>query len=251
MLAAILALVLASLSGCATIGRVASAASGLGPPEPALPPGVEASPGDAELDRRLAFLTRALDDDHLHAAAWQYGWLAVNAGGGAASAAQAATDSGTDRDYDIIEAGKSAIGVAYLLIAPMPGRHGADPIRDMPDATRADRLARLRRAEELLHAAAARAEERTHWAPHVGNVAFNLASAIPLFILGDAGNGALALGLDTAVGAVQIFTQPWNPAQEWQEYLELVATGQPPVPERHVRWRVGPHGPGLALALSF
>ena len=215
----------------------------------ALPSQRDTSLSDDAIERRLTFLTDRLDAGERHAKWWQYGWLGVNGGGAAASAAIGATDNGNGQVYDVIEATKSAIGTVYLIVDPMPGEHGADPIRAMPRRTHADRLAQLTRAEQLLHDAAVRAEERHSLFMHLGNLGLNLAGGIALFALGDPGDAAMSVGIDTAVGEGQIWSQPWTPAADWADYERFIR-GAPPA-ARHTSWRIAPAGRGLSLAVRF
>jgi len=205
---------------------------------------------DEEIERRLAFITERLDNGRRHAAYWQYGWLAVNGGGTIVSGVQAGFDGGNDQAYDIAEAGKSLIGTVYLLVQPMPGRDGAAPIRSMPDATHADRIARLLRAEEMLRATAVRSRERTSWLMHGGNIGLNLVTGAILLGLGAPDLAAMSFFLDTAMGEVQIWTQPWQPRKDWEEYQRFVAGGQAGTP-RGVSFRVAPTTRGAALLVKF
>lgn len=236
-----------ALSGCTTVREFSARANAT----PLADPAEAAALSDAEIDRRLEFLTARLDAGRRHAALWQYGWLGVNAVGGIAPAVQAGFDDGTDRDYDIIEASKGAIGVTYLLVAPMPGRHGADLIRAMPDATHADRAARLLEAERTLHETALRSEQRKQWLVHLGNLGLNLAGGIALFALGDPEKAGLSIGVDTAVGEVQILTQPWKPEKDWADYRAFVETGHASAVPTARSWHVVPARRGLALAVDF
>lgn len=206
---------------------------------------------DEQIDQRLTFITERLDAGRFHARFWQYGWLTVNGGGMILASAQAPFDDGNDQVFDIIEASKGLIGVLYLLVQPMPGRDGAEPIRALPDATHDDKVARLVQAESLLYATAARAEQRKSWVIHLGNLVLNLTGGAILLARGDAGLAALSAGLDTTVGEIQIWTQPWQPTSDWHEYQRLVVSGQPVASAPPTSWRIGPRGRGLALQLAF
>jgi len=205
---------------------------------------------DEQIERRLAFITHRLEDGPRHASFWQYGWLTVNGGGMIASSVQAGLDTGNDQVSDIMEAGKGLIGTVYRLVQPLPGWNGAAPIRAMPDATHADKIARLLRGEEILRKAAARSRERTSWVMHGGNMVLNLITGAVLLGLDAPDLAAMSFFLDTAVGEVQIWTQPWQPKTDWEDYKYFVETGQaaPPPP---VSYHIAPTGKGAALLLRF
>jgi hypothetical protein len=238
------------LCSCASMrGEVHSFLAGP-PPFPGLVGNQDPSSlSEEQIDRRLAFLEQRLDDTETHAKAWQYGWLTINAGGAIVSGAQAGFDHGNDRVYDALEAGKSTIGTVYLLTSPMPGRHGAEPIRALASATRADKLAQLERAERLFRETVRRSEERSSLLMHVGNAGLNIVTGAVLLGLDEPRLAAMSFFLDTAVGEVQIWTQPWEPPKDWQDYERFVATGLPQEPR--TSWHIAPTGRGLALQIDF
>lgn len=207
--------------------------------------------GDQEIERRIAFLTEHLEARRLHAQAWQFGWFAVNAGGMVASSVQAGFDAGDDRVFDIIEAVKGGIGTTYMVLSPMPAWRGSALVRQMPDQTRAEKLAQLRRAEELMREAAEHARRRKSWVVHLGNLGLNLAGATILFALDTPTLAALSLGIDTAVGEAQIWSRPWEPEQTWKDYEEMVMSGQMPRAARSTHWSLVPWRNGIALVAHF
>lgn len=245
-------LLVAALSGCSAMHQATDIAREVLNPSPPGPRPITAAAAaqlpDAEIERRLAFVTERLDAGRTHANLWQYGFLAVNAGGTIAATALAPGDEGDDQVFDIIEASKGLIGIIYLLTSPMPGRQGADPVRAMPSATHDERAAQLAAAEELLYETAGRSYQRTGWVLHAGNVAINAAGAAVLLAREAYDKAALSFFLDTAVGEAQILLQPWQPLTDWREY-EAFTTGIPPDPE--ARWRVVPQADGVALRLEF
>lgn len=245
-------LLLAGLGGCAAMRDAAVVARDVLQPSPPGPKPTSAEAAaalpDAEIERRLAFITQRLDDGRTHAFLWQWGFFALNAGGMIAGAAVAPGDEGDDQVYDIIAASKGLIGVLYLLTSPMPGRHGADPIRDMPAATHAERAAQLAAAEALLYETAGRSYQRTSWVLHAGNAAINAAGASVLLAREAYGKAAQSFFIDFTVGEAQILLQPWQPLHDWKDY-EQFTTGVPPEPQ--ARWQLVPQAEGLALRLEF
>lgn len=247
---------LVTVSGCASLQSATRTALGIGHKDMREAQRLAraeraAHISDEEIDRRLTFLTERLDERRLHAALWKYGWLTVDSAGGIASAARAGFDDGSRRVNDISQAGKAVIGVAYLLLNPMPGVDGADPVRAMPAASREDKLARLGRAEEILAREAERAHDRTSWLLHLGNVVVNAAASAAVLAYGNDGLALQSFLIGTGVGELQIWSQPWKGPADWEEYEQFVATGgvEPPTPT--AEWRIVPQGLGVGVAARF
>lgn len=250
---------LIALSGCAFVQSAVDSALGRGTTELREARALarserEAGLSDAQIQRRLTFLTDRLDERRLHAAAWEYGWVAIVGGGGIAAATQAAlADAGsTHQINDIAQAGKACIGVTYLLLNPMPNIDGADPVREMPSATREERLAQLADAEERLARTAERAHNRTSWWLHIGTVFINAAAAAPALAYGNGGLAASSFGIGVAAGEAQAWSQPWNGPDDWKEYENFVDTDGNPMPYvPEARWRLVPQGGGVAVQARF
>jgi hypothetical protein len=206
---------------------------------------------DAEIDQRVAFISERLDAGQLHAAAWEYGWLTLNGGGGIAAATLAGTTHHRHkRVYYIIKAVKGAVGTTYLLADPLAGVHGADPIRALPAQTHEEKVEQLARAEALLWKAAQRAKQRTNWVFHVGNLIFNGIGGAVMLALHEPEQAALSGGLDAAIGELQLLSAPWEPVEDWDSYERFVASdgiAQAPPP----RWRVIANGWSIAARLEF
>jgi hypothetical protein len=248
---------LALLQGCAAVQDTADFATSVF--EPGVPgrkpltASQAAQLSDAQVNQRLDFVTRSLDDNRLHAALWQYGFLALNAGGMIAGATTAAFEENEDdKIYNILNASLGLFGVVYMVADPLPGRSGADPVYLMPFDSAADRAAQLAEGERILYAAAGRATQRTGWILHTGNIVLNASAASVLLARESYGDAALLFFVNSAVGTAQILLTPWAPLTEWEEYQALVANGGVP-PEPTVRWGIGPmpDAPGLALHVSY
>lgn len=208
---------------------------------------------EEELDRRLAFLTERLDDGRLHAAAWSWGWLGVQGFGvGSGVAGAVNEDDSGDRARNIVDAAKSAVGVADLLVLrPMPVRAGAKPLRSMPSATFAEKRAQLLRAEEILLSAESRARQRRSWVTHLGNLGFNLAGSAVLLGLGHGQAAWITLATGFVGGEAQIWSEPWRAPRDVEDYRRLIAAESPVAREPAPAFRGGVAGSGLALELRF
>ncbi len=177
---------------------------------------------DADIDRRLRFLEARLDDSKLHGQAWWYGWLTINSGAMLAGGLSAGlSDDNDDTVKNATNATKAAIGLTRMLINPLEARFGADKIRDLPEANREEKLAKLRAAEDQLERNAARADRRWSIARHAGNVAINVAAGTLVALRGETGH-AFEVGVGGFIGGLAfILTEPWTPAQDWKDYQAL------------------------------
>ena len=241
---------LVAMQGCSVIHKVMDPGV---PGRKPLTPEEASQLSDAQIAKRIDFVTQRLDDTRTHAAWWYWGFLAVNAGGMLAGAATAAVEEDEDDQiFDILNASLGVIGVTYLVADPLPGRSGSDPVTEMPSATHEDRAAQLATAEDVLYRAAGRAKQRTGWLLHTGNVVLNASAASVLLARESYGNAALLFFLNAAIGEAQILLTPWEPLTNWEEYREMVDNGGVPT-DPHVKWGIGPMqtGQGLALHAEF
>jgi len=219
---------------------------------PAATPAISPPQTDAELDARLHFLEERLDAGRRHAETWYYGWLGFNAACLAYTTASASVDSARSRSFDIVNASEAAVGVAdVLLLRPLPGREGADPIRGPADASPADKVARLTKGEQILVAAAQRADDRSSWINHLGNLAFNLLGGGILLALHEDHYAAVAAASGTAIGEVYIWSEPSRARQDLDDYLHFVADGAVARSGSGSKWLLSPAGRGIALRVSF
>ena len=140
-------------------------------------------------------------------------WLGVDAG---------RADHEDDAVNNAVNSGLGAIGIADLLFRPLEARHGADPIARMPEATREEKIAKLRAAEDLLRNNAARAEERTSLALHAGNVALNGAAGLIVGLAGRPSDGLITFVSGTLGGVINLLTAPWAPERDWQDYKAMI-----------------------------
>lgn len=201
------------------------------------------------VEARLAFLEERLDASQRHGQYWHWGWMGISVAGTAAGIGQAATQNGDDQAGRIVEATTAAVGVVYLLVAPMEARLGADPIRAMPSRTASDRFNQLHAAEARLLRNAERSRERTSWKMHLGNIAFNVAAGGVLGAVGNLGDAAILAGAGTLSGAIQFWSEPARPLDDWKDYEAFKASGANAAPERP--WSLSPTTRGIAFRLRF
>jgi hypothetical protein len=182
---------------------------------------------DAEIARRTDFIERRLDASELHAQVWYWSWMTINVGGMVGlSVASALTDDGDTRASYIPQAVLAALGVADLtVLRPLEARLGAEPILGLPEATQAQRLEKLERAEALLRANAERAEGRKSWLLHIANFGVNAAAGAATYFTGKTSDALISFGSGWAGGELYIWTEPGAPARDWQEYQRFKTHG--------------------------
>ena len=179
-----------------------------------------ASLSDAEIERRLDFLESRLDASKRHAQIWYWSWLALNGGATVGlSVGSAITDEADTRASLIPQAVLAALGVADLTVfRPIQARHGADPIRALPSATREERLAKLEEAEALLHHNAERAAGRKKWTLHLANVGVNAAAGLATLLAGTRSDALISFASGAVGGEIYIWSEPGRPERDWEDY---------------------------------
>lgn len=207
--------------------------------------------GDDELERRIAFLRRRLEERQGHARLWQRGFTAGWTLGIGLGALQAGlTDDHDERLNGALTAGKAAIGVARLVFNPTPARLGAAPIREAEGTGRSGLLARLRAGEAQLVAVAHRSQRRYSWLAHSFNLALNGAAGLAVILHGNPSDAATQIGVSTLAGELMLWSEPWQGQADLEDYRELISEDGLPAEER-VRWSVAPMPGGLAFSIEF
>jgi hypothetical protein len=179
---------------------------------------------DAVIDQRIRYIEERLDAHKRHGEIWYWSWMAVNSGAvvGLSIAAGVADETPDRVDY-ASQAGLAALGVADLLFRPLEARYGADPIRQMPETTREEKLAKLQAAEDLLYRNAVRTTERHDWLFHLANLILNAGVGIATGAAGDRTQGAVSAGAGFVGGEIYILAQPAGPEEDWKRYQMMVS----------------------------
>jgi hypothetical protein len=187
----------------------------------------DAALSDAEIARRLDFIEQRLDASRRHGQIWYWSWLTINGGATAGlSVAAALADDADDRASYVPQAVLAALGVADLtVIRPPAARFGAEPIQGLPDATRAERLAKLERAEALLRSNAERAEGRRSWLLHLANFGLNAGAGAVTYATGKTSDALISFASGFAAGEIYIWSEPGVPARDWQDYQRFRSSG--------------------------
>ena len=203
---------------------------------------------EAAIQERTRFIEERLDAHKRHAQIWYWSWMAVNSGAAVGlSIAAGVTDETPDRVDFASQAFLAALGVADLLFRPLEARYGAAPIRCMPEATRIQRLAKLRAAEDLLYRNAERAAQRHDWIFHLLNVVLNAGVGIATGIAGDSTQGAVSAGSGVLGGEIYILAQPAGPEKDWQAYGTRFLDRS----NKKLSFSIQPHEMGLMMSLRW
>jgi hypothetical protein len=224
--------------------------------ESELPPTV-ATPldlNDAEIAWRIGFISDRLEASRKHATIWHWSWTAVEGGTLAWQIAEAWDDGDTDdRGLAITEASKAFIGLVDLYwLRPMYPRSGASELSYMRQATHAQKLAKLRKAEDILKRNAARADDRYSWQVHLGNVLLNFAGAGAIWATGGGTGDALISAFSgIAGGELMFWTEPSQPVRDLEDYKKLTGGMSMSVSAAPAQWRLVAIPGGLAVAAKF
>lgn len=177
---------------------------------------------DAEINRRIQFIERRLDASRSHGQWWHWSWLTINAGSMVGNGIAAGlTDDHDDTVNYATSAVLGAIGTSDKIFNPLEAQYGSDPIQGVPTATRAQKIAKLRKGEAQLRSNAERAEERWGLVPHASNAGLALAAGLVVGLWGETGAGIIQGFTTLAGGIASQLTQPAAPAQDWKDYRAM------------------------------
>jgi hypothetical protein len=204
---------------------------------------------DRQVSERLAYLEERLEYRQLYSRAWYDWWTTFYGIGIVVQSVQASLENDkSDRVDDIIGAVKATGGFVKLLVQPMLAKYGADRIQRMPADTRDERLQRLASAEEQLRINAKEADRRYYWLQHAANVGVNVAGALIVWQgFDDEKTAWTSAGIGIAVGEVMIWSQPWWPSSDWDEYRRRFSG----IDDRRISWRIVPTMGGAAFQATF
>jgi hypothetical protein len=149
--------------------------------------------------------------------AWRRNWTLINVGLMAGSFAVVPLVEREDRPDWIISGAGSGITAITTWFFPLRVESAADELEALPVSERAKQLPRL------WHESAEDEHDRVTWPWHVANVTLSVgAGAIIAFGYDHYVSGAVTAVAGTALGEVQIFTQPTRLDRDCQPRLGLV-----------------------------
>src|SRR5512138_273237 len=228
----------------------------------------DATLSDEQVQKRLTFITAALQDGQPAAKRWWYGWIAGYSAGAAGMGIVAATswksqpdimtfaplppvDNSTAQDM-LVGSGTFALGVVGLVIDPFTPATAAKKLKPMPEGTPEERLAKLQRAEELLRKCAKREKSGRGLTTHLLNAGVNAAAGVVTVAAFDrpATDGLITFAIGEAVSLLNIFTQPMKAVRDLKKYEAGLAAGELSLRPK-AEWSLGFCPGGVSFRLSF
>jgi len=228
----------------------------------------EASPSDEQVKARLAFITGALDAGQLGAKRWWYGWIAAYSVGAVAGGILAGShwadkklegsETVPDREFAegmLVGGATFALGVGGMLMDPFVPATAARKLRPLSEGTPMERLATLRRAEELLRQCARREKDGRSLKTHLMNAGVNAVAGIvtKAAFHQSWGNALVSFATGEAVSLLNIFSQPMRATRDLKKYeagyLGNNGASLSAPPER--KWSLGVWPGGLSFRLQF
>lgn len=219
----------------------------------------QASLSDEQVNERLAFITKALDDGQPAAKRWWYGWLAGYSAGAVTMGVLAATEWETAPDVDngfaqdmLVGSATFALGVVGLAIDPFSPATAAKKLRALPETSSLDRQAKLKRAEELLRECARREKSGRSLSTHLLNAGVNAAAGVVTVVAFDrpATDGLITFATGEAISLLTIFTQPMRATHDLKKY-EAGYPAALAASEPRVTWSLSVFPGGFGLHVKF
>jgi len=225
----------------------------------------EASPSDEQVKARLAFITGALNAGQPRARTWWYGWIAGYSAGAVTMGVLAGAHWNDtklveglpvrDRSFaqDMLVGGATfALGVAGLLIDPFVPATAGRKLRPLPEGTLMERLAKLRRAEDLLRQCARREKDGHSLKTHLMNVGVNAAAGVVTAAAFKRPwtDGLITFVTGEAVSLLNIFSPPMRATRDLKKY-EAGDLGNSGISTPARTWSLGVWPGGLSFRLQF
>ena len=221
--------------------------------------GQQATFTDKQVTERLSFITSALEAGQPRAKTWLYGWLGAYSAGAATMGVLAATNwkSGPEVDNSfaqdmLVGSGTFALGVVGLIMDPFRPATAATKLRVLPETSAAERLAKLKRAEELLRECARRERSGRSLTTHLLNAGVNAAAGVVTVAAFDRpfADGLVTFAIGEAVSLLNIFTQPMRATRDLKKYEAGYPVAAAPS-EPRVTWSLGVRPGGFSFSLQF
>jgi hypothetical protein len=221
-------------------------------PAQAQTPRVE--PDDTELTERLDWITRVLDREAAGTTLWRESWISFF---GAAilfeSHLAATATSPAPRVGAAVNMGQATLAFGFTLLSPANAEAFALRLRSDGGETRAERLARLHRAEALLADLATEERDRRGWFGLIGGAVVAAGGGAVNFAAtrGSSGVGWLGVATSLLVAQIQFHTQPTGAIRAWEAYRRAGAGAHLGPPPAVLRWSIGPTAGGVGLRGAF
>ena len=223
---------------------------------------------DEQVKERLAFIAKALEDGQPGARRWWYGWIAGFSAGAVTMGVLAATNWETAPDIQtfapvpepdnsfaqdmLVGSATFALGVAGLLIDPFTPARAATKLRPLPETSAAERLAKLKRAEELLRESARREKSGRSLTTHLLNAGVNAVAGVVTVVAFDrpATDGLVTFAIGEAISLLNIFSQPMRATRDLKDYEAGKAPVGPAAAPR-LTWSLSVCPGGVSFRMQF
>ncbi|MEP7125585.1 MAG: hypothetical protein ABJE95_31930 [Byssovorax sp.] len=209
-------------------------------------------PSDAEVTRRLAFISSSLEAGTVAADRWWYGWyigwttLTV----GEVVFALAAPDRGFRVD-SAVGAVSCSLGVIPLGFLPFVPRTAAASLRTVPGSTSEERRRKLLVAESLLRKSSETEALGRSWLTHALGISVSIGAGLVLGLgYKRPVTGIINSLTGIALTEAQIFTQPTAAIGAWRAY-ESGKFEAPKAATNLPRWTIVPQPTGIGVAALF
>lgn len=206
---------------------------------------------DADTEARLAFLEGRLEEGEKGMDWWWGSWMAVYTIGLAYNVYDGAREGdNSNQAAAFFQAGKSALGITQLLLRPHVGRHGADPMQEIPKTSAESCAQRLALAEKHLRIAAKEGNVRKSWTAHVTSLALNLGVAIAIDEgWDDEGDAWRDFAVSEVAAEINIWSHPTRAVKDWDEYQRQY--NNLPAAAAEPQFRLATMGRGIGLMYRF
>ena len=221
---------------------------------------------DEHVKERLGFISNALEAGKPRAKTWWYGWIGAYSAGAVTAGILAATNWKNDPEIAtfapvpesdnsfaqdmLVGSATFALGVVGLVIDPFSPAAAAKKLRSLPETTSLERMAKLKRAEELLRECARREKDGRGMKTHLLNIGINAAAGA----VTAAGfkrpwtDGLITFAEGEAISLLNIFSQPMRATRDLKKYeAGYPAAAAPSAPRASWSLSVWPNGFGFRL----
>ncbi|HEY2776192.1 MAG TPA: hypothetical protein VGK20_19280 [Candidatus Binatia bacterium] len=175
---------------------------------------------DPNTEARLKFLESRLDEGKRAMDWWWGSWMSVFSIGVGYETYKAITQHDDGRQAAAgFQAGKSAVGIAQLLLRPHAAIYGSAPMRSISKATPQGCAERLALAEKTLREQAQISHMRYSWKQHLTSLTLNLGVGLGVaYGFGERKIGWRDFGISEVSAEAHIWTHPTRAISDWDDY---------------------------------
>lgn len=228
----------------------------------------EASLSDEQVQQRLAFITKALEDGQPAAKRWWYGWIGAYTAGALAGGVLAAShwhdtklegaETVPDREFAegmLVGGATFALGVGPLVLDPFVAATAAKKLRPLPESSPLERRAKLNRAEQVLRECARDEKDGRGLKTQLLNVGANAAGAVVIKAIFHQswGSALVSFAAGEAVSLLNIFSQPMKATRDLKRYEAGFEADRGPLSRARPepQWSLGLFPGGISFRLKF